>query len=397
MILNGLYLIWKNIWASKRMHFFTIVQIILVILLFNIVLSITQNTRVIFSHYESSDFARAIYTAQIPTIKAREDSSVILNQVPRLLGVNEDELGIMARAGLRTPEVSANVILYNDRLLSSTFLPLAKGTWLQPDISSEGPIPAVISFDLAKFYDIGDVIPVEIGSFISSASQQVEAEVMGILGKNSNYLSGSTWSTSMSLESIYRPAEKIMIIPLDRLEFTELPLFYEMGFFLFVDEERDFTETYNAWSENLTDLATMTTLEEMAQNHIEQIRYPLTFYTSVLVVLFFLALGGLGGNNALMLLEFRKEGSVYFICGCKWSWCVIMLLVQNFLVLLISTVVSFVILTNVPGLFNKFMLFDTSNYLYSLLVILFIFVVTSSDPLFSLAKESPISIIRRLD
>jgi hypothetical protein len=164
-----------------------------------------------------------------------------------------------------------------------------------------------------------------------------------------------------------------------------------------VDEERDFTETYNAWSENLTDLATMTTLEEMAQNHIEQIRYPLTFYTSVLVVLFFLALGGLGGNNALMLLEFRKEGSVYFICGCKWSWCVIMLLVQNFLVLLISTVVSFVILTNVPGLFNKLMLFDTSNYLYSLLVILFIFVVTSSDPLFSLAKESPISIIRRLD
>lgn len=397
MILNGLYLIWKNIWANKRMHLFTIVQILLVVLLFNIVLSIIQNTRIIFSHYENSDFSRAIYAAQIPTTESREDTSVILNQVPLLLGVNEDELGIMARAGLRTPEVSANVILYNDRLLSSTFLPLAKGTWLQPDISSEGPIPVVISSDFAKLYDVGDVIPVEVASYISATSQQFLIEVAGILGKSSNYLSGSYWGTTMGLESIYRPAERIMIIPLNRPEFAELPLLYERGFFLFVDEDSDFTQTYNVWSEHLTDLVSMAPLAEMAQNHIEQIRYPITMYTSILVVLFFLALGGLGGNNALMLLGFRKEGSVYFTCGCKWSWCVIMLMIQNFLVLLIPTVVSFVILTNFPELFNDFMPFSTSNYLYSVLVIFFIYIVTSLDPLLSLAKESPISIIRRYD
>ncbi len=397
MILNGLYLIWKNIWANKWRHLFTIVQIILVILLFNIVLSIAQNTRMIFSHYESSDFRRAIYTAQIPTVKSREDRSVILNQVPRLLDINEDQLGIIARAGIRTSEVSSNVILYNDRLLSTVFLPLAKGTWLQPDNSSTDQIPVVISNDLAKLYDVGEVIPVEINSLVGPISQQVLIEVAGILGKNSNYLSGSTWSTSMSLESIYRPAENIMIIPLDRPELTELPFYYEMGFFLFVDENRDFTATYKAWSEKLTDLVTMATLAEMAQNHLDQIRYPLTFYSSILAVLFFLALGGLGGNNALMLLDFRKEGSVYFICGCKWSWCVIMLMLQNLLVLLISTVGSFVILTNVMGLTDQFMMFDAKNYLYSVLVIVFIFGVTALDPLLSLAKESPISIIRRYD
>lgn len=74
-----------------------------------------------------------------------------------------------------------------------------------------------------------------------------------------------------------------------------------------------------------------------------------------------------------------------------------MLIVQNLLVLFLPTSLAFAILTNVPEMFNKFMVFSTSNYLYSIIVVLFIFIVTSLDPLLSLAKESPISIIRRYD
>ena len=43
---------------------------------------------------------------------------------------------------------------------------------------------------------------------------------------------GSHWATSMSLESIYKPAVNVVIMSLDRPELSKLSLLYQNGFFL---------------------------------------------------------------------------------------------------------------------------------------------------------------------
>ena len=232
MILNGLYLIWKNFWANRRMHFFTIVQIILVLLVFNIVLSIIQNTRLILSHYEGTDFGRAIYAAQIPTSQTREDRSALLTQLPQILDIDRADVGILAFAGIATAELSANLELYSDRLLEAFSLPLSNGSWLKPNNSGQGPIPIVISNDLSAVYNVGDIVSAKVSSWTGQVNNQVEVEVIGILQKNSMMIRGSHWATSMSLESIYKPAVNVVIMSLDRPELSKLSLLYQNGFFL---------------------------------------------------------------------------------------------------------------------------------------------------------------------
>jgi len=373
-------------------------QTLIILLLFNVVLSIIQNTRLILDFFEGADFARAIYASNVPTSQVIDNPMAVISLLPEIIDISVDEIGLIAVAGIETTRSSANLVLYNDRLLRTFSLPLSQGSWLKPSEGNQGPIPAVISHDLSMFYDVGDVLSAEIVSFISPASQRVEIEVVGILSQNSRILSGGYWSTKMSLESIYKKlAVKTIILPLDWPQLNELPHLYQEGYFLFVDEEHDLVTTYNTWAEKLADVVTIISVEEMARNHIDEIRYPLTFYTSILIVIFFLALAGIGGNNAIMLMQFAKECSIYFICGCKWSWCVIMLSIQNLLMFIIPMVLALVLLANSQALSNEFMLFNFCNYFFSVILVVFIFVVTSLEPLISLAKKAPVSILRRYD
>ncbi len=396
MNIKSLYMILKNINLNKVKYIIAMFQILLVILIFNFVLGMLQNTRYLSTFYDNSELDRAIYAAaeRIPGLAIDMESTI--KKVSDVTSVNKNDFGLIAniRFSFKDNDENLRGLAYNQKLMRSINYSLAEGNKFEKSRTDKNNIPVIITSELSSEYSLGDIIKVNLYS--KEGNKIIDnLEVIGILETRSNPMVFTRGGTRVSFQSLFSSDFDTVIMPMESLNDVNYSI--HRGFLMFVEDNLDYSGTITRWKNDLNDIVNIFKVEDTLMYHQEEIRETVILFFSFLILLFFFALSGLGGNNALVLINQQKEYGIYFACGLHWRGCVFMHIIQSLVIFIIPTTIAAIIIKYSRIFAEDYIILSINNFIYSLLLIAVIFILTSIDPIMTLARKSPVSIIRRCE
>ncbi len=388
-MLKILYITIKQLLEYKLINIIMVIQIYITLIIANITMSTILQITCITRITNNTDLVHAIYFSAFPrVIDDNMKNPDFINK--RLLSLDGVSIGNALYFSAQFPNCNepVRVSMYNSVLVNSINLPLKSGSWFTVEHTSSDIRPIIISNALSKHYKLGDIINIRE---IRPDSNKTPVRVVGILDNGDYSLRLGAGGDFLSLSAIFERNDHFAIMSIEDNCFKP---YDEFGRLLFLSNK----DTFNKIDSQLNDIGHVYKISDMEEQYKKSINEKLILQFIIFLILFILACTGIGGNNALMLNSKEKEYAIDFICGMAWIKCVIVSLVSNIVILLIPSTAAYLTLT-MPANFPMFqnLYINGYNLIFSIGLIIIIFIITSVQPLFGLYKTDPIQIIRRFN
>lgn len=296
-----------------------------------------------------------------------------------------DKIGLTAKAGCLIGDDGISVYFYNQPLVESISL------YTHPVENENNAVPAIISHQLSRDYNIGDIIvPASTLQFVVSGEQiEMQFIVVGVMEGDNNYIYDFVGGASnVMLESIGHSDEQRFLIALG--SFNMVPLKdISSSCLLFTKDENQ--EKADAINESIGHLGHAESIETMRKNSLDYIltTNPIPFFASLL--LFLLCISSSCSYAYVSIVQLRRNISIYFICGLSKRKAIAITLSALFLLLIVGILISFALLP----------IFADSNVLhficFPIALITFLFVMMLFVVLTQYNSVNPVKLMHKGD
>ncbi len=388
----------KKILDNKFTNIIIIMQIFVALLTVNILVGRVQYTYYLKNIIENGSISKAVYFSPSPqfVIGAMNNNQTISTDEKVNSISNIDQIGKIYTTRLIMPQIDAAIeaYVYNNSIINSIKLPLYKGKWFPNEQIKDDRIPIILSYSMAKFFKVGDLLPIKYVDKNNNTGEMY-AQVIGIMNNSNFFLRLGAGGSKMQLNQIFSRNQFFAIIPYTNIN-TRMQTFDQFGRILFINNDANRNEAIEKAKNILMNLGHTDTIENMISNYLQSNHKNIIMQSVLSILLLMLAISGVGGSNALLLINQEKEFAIYFMCGLSWGRCILIIIIRSSVLLILPLILSS-IATNALywTLFGENMIINVYNIGISVAFVIFIYFISSLSQLIAFYKTSPISIIRR--
>lgn len=384
--MGKLKIMWSVFWSEKMIRLYMIFSMILIIVTSNILFALLREEYTLHKISNGCDFDHAVYFSRSTSVPYAVEETEYDHKVDNLLKEMEKNAFSIGKITylytyIEAVEENAFLLDYNDTTAEHLKVPLSQGRWFQRGVCNE----AVLSYKYKKRYDLGDKVPLVIKD--AGGRHEIEVEVIGFLDK-SNYMMNFTSSGYVDMSALIVQEESAIITSgLEDSNGQVCELGENSGVLIFGPA----TQNHDDY-EKLMEFGAVTTMEEMADHYQENVDKRLRNLIGIDIVLFILALSGLGSMNFISLYTKRREYGIYFICGLSRKMVVLMTAMIDLFVMAAAFVPAVIFCFLNPNIIPNF---DFVNVLVTIGMIGVILTV-SFLPFYAITKkDSVIHLTRR--
>lgn len=261
-------------------------------------------------------------------------------------------------------------------LLKDIRYPLSKGTWFDKYENNDGtPTPVVISYDLALKYKVGE-------EFDALGERYV---IIGVLERNAQVLGSGAGGSGLNLSSVFDNAANTVIVCGDSP--------YEIVDNIIVRAPSLNQQDFNF----LKNIANVISFDELSKRYTKENKSLLTMQTTILMLMLLISVISISSNNLLAVIINRKKYSVYYMCGMEWKTAVTISFIEAVIKLVLPAVVGYIVflLYCEQNQYSSLRV-NEINILFTVLLLVIIFLLTSLKPLFDIKRTSPVKIISEI-
>lgn len=391
-MIKTIYLVLNGFKNKKIINVLMIIQVFITIVTSNLLIGTLQQSNYILKVTNDSELSKALYFSALPRIiNSRNDSSdLINNEIAQLSQVKAIGKSLYTYATMPEINTLVDFYIYNNDLINSFKLPLLKGKWYNNNFT-DNEIPIIISKAINSKYKIGDTILVTSRDKYSK-KVNVQFKVTGVFDNSNFMLKLGAGGEQLGLNSIFQKNKYFAVIP-DGSYLKRMEVFDDYGRVLFLNNTSD--EACNEVITQLKDIGSVNKISDMTNIYKSRNEEQVLKEFVMCLILLVLALTGIGGNNILMQIFNEKEFAVYFTCGMRWNECVLITFINNIILLILPTTAGYLLLTKSNWHILDQMIINSNNFIFTISIMLLIFVITSVQPLYRLYKTEPITVIRR--
>ncbi|MDD4493536.1 MAG: hypothetical protein PHV32_04190 [Eubacteriales bacterium] len=376
----------KYVFNRKVTTLLLIVQVFLALFIMNITIGIINN----YSGLEQTVKNSGLIDDYYLSLDNSDNVDYITQKLDGLAGLESIANIEYIRYGSRH-----DVIIADSEIVHEFQSPLSKGRWLGEQdykLETDYEIPVIVSDNLKDKYKYGEIYTFEIVLGNRPSTKVIlKIKPVGILRKPNYFFS----MTGNYMSNVISKDFNGIIIPY----FSGLKELYEMPYnrsLLLIPHKNADDALLESWESELSDIGKLDKIALLLQQYKENNKSVAVFFGSIGIVILVLTVVGLSGNSMLSIAYSEKLYAVYFMCGMKWRFGVLLTIIKNILLVLFPALLSmlcFLIFRNILPEFQ--MHISIGQILLSMGLCLFILLVSSIEPLISLIRRSPVSIIRR--
>ena len=384
--MGKLKIMWSIFWSEKFVRLYMTGSILLIIITSNILFALVREEYTLHQIVHGCDFDHTVYFSRSNPVPYAEEETAYdkkVNDLLKEMEKNAFSIGKINYIYTYIEAVAENAFLldYNETTIGHLKMPLSKGRWFREGVCNE----AILSYPYKKRYDIGDQVPLVITD--ASGRHELEVEVIGFLDK-SNYMMNFTSSGYIDMSALIGQEKSAIITSgLEDSSGQVCELGENSGVLIFGPD----TQNHNYY-EKLTEFGAVTTMEEIAENSQENVKNRLYQLIGIDVVLFVLALSGLGSMNFISLYTKRREYGIYFICGLSRKMVVLMTAMTDLLIMVAALIPAVIFCFFHPDMIPNF---DFINVMVTIGIIVVILTVSFLPFYVITKKDSVISLTRR--
>jgi hypothetical protein len=277
--------------------------------------------------------------------------------------------------------IADKYIDYDENFADTFHMPMYKGKWLNNVNLQNDVKPAIISYNLKDKYKIGDIFEILGNTY----------QICGIAAPNSYAYIFSGGGTMLSLDDTLLQKGSFVIMK------NSSPKSWNCNFAIKIKEGYDLEKSALECRNALRNIASVYSFQELLNKSMVQNNEVISMQSFTLAILIFLCLINVGAANLLYSLSDRKIFSLYFMHGLNWKQSFIITCYRNLFSLILPAITGFgAYIVFLHVMHATTLKHSNMNILYSLLLLLAIFILTSVLPLMKLRKTSPIEYIRRM-
>lgn len=377
---------WSIFWSEKYIRLYMIFSILLIIITSNILFALLREEYTLHRISKGCDFDQAVYFSRANSVPYVAEETEYNHKVDDLLKEMEKDAFSIGKITylytyLEAVEENAFLLDYNETMMEHLRIPLSQGRWFQEGVCNE----AILSYDYKKRYDIGDKVPLVITD--TSGRHELEVEVIGFLDK-SNYVMNFTSSGYVDISALIGQEKSAMITSgLEDINGQVCELGENSGVLIFGPITQK-----NGYYEKLMELGAVTTMEEIAENYEKNVKNRFYNLIGIDVVLFVLALSGLGSMNFISLYTKRREYGIYFICGLSRKMVAFITAMIDLLIMAAAFIPATIFCFFNPNIIPNFDLLNvmvTLGIIGVILIVSFIpfYVITKKDSVIDLTRR----------
>lgn len=288
------------------------------------------------------------------------------------------------------------LITYDNYISNKVVLPLSEGDWYAKHQIKENIYPAVIGGSASKVYSVGDTIQCNVED-ISGKGYKIRLLVTGKLKEPAYILNFSTGGSKVSYDYFFNRYENVILSnKLVDPQGNEIKNFKSHCRMIVIDNKAD-KNSLQQCRDTLSNFGNVSSLDEIKEYSTVVIKSKLERQWSANTFLLFLVFVGMIGSNILFVYRQMDEYSIYYLCGLKWSNCIIIVFYNVLTISLVAFLFAFAFIST-PLLSEKLLLNTIINMTNTIIcIILVILIVTTSTilPLLKLRKSSPVTLLRR--
>ncbi|GEM_PF-3598368 len=394
-----LFLVYTSISKKKKAYAIFILQIFIAVMMLNIAAALIKNGMLLENLSEKSGIMNCgFFSPDLRFSDPLETSAPgYISPLEKVISDLKylDYYGGNVQGIAKISDGDENYPIYGTslNLLEKAKMPLLSGRWFKETDSNSKELPIIISSDLLGNFKVGDKMVLKVMDNVSNEYVPYKAQIIGILKKPDYILN---LGGSGSLDSVFSMHPKTIITPYAKEIFKFDIIGGGGSLLLFPDKNTDKNKVYKEWESKLKGLGSFDKFSDYYATYKDDNLANDWMYLSIGLIVLILALSGIGGNNALSLIDQEKEFAIYFMCGMKWKMCILINLLKDIIIILLPGILSYlgaIIFNNMADM-NEIIVIDNSQLPISIGLCLIIFAITSLEPLIRLYRKNPVTIIR---
>ena len=267
--------------------------------------------------------------------------------------------------------------------LSDINMETDKGSWFDGEKHQYNAIPVVVGYNLRNLYDIGQVFRID--------GINCDLILIGTLKKNEIFISPSGTGNGIDLNLIAQDFDDSVIIG---EQFPENSEFVCMASPRIIKTKGSSEKNKEIILDEVADYCDTATFKDMADDAHESSIY-LTKMQGILAALsLMVCLVGVSCINLLTAVSEKKTESVYTLCGMNKVYAYAVVGIESIIKGVIPSIAgliwfySFVEKNDLQEAYN-----DEWNWVFTLMIILFLFTISSVYPIKQVSESSPAEVI----
>lgn len=427
--MKGLYIICHGLWSNKGRITILVVQILLMCLVFNILVSKFMYLDRVRSMIWASRLDNAVFFEPAPRFSNLIDEKLsscldrdfdesryksyyeMKEQIGRYPGI--ETLGSIRRGWGQGcildketgTKLSASFEIYDESLIKSLNLSLAQGK-LSNLLRKDGRIPVIVTYPLGKMYGgMGSEIELIIRQ--NGKDYSVRTVVAGILDKDhflyvfpgGSNAEDAMWLTDLASRRISHDKDFFMIMPPFTLDDNSAPITADYpSFVCFADKSVNIDRVLPEWKKEAEKdgLGFFMSFRDLNKRQIDFTLTNNLNFISLGFMILLIALAGIGGFNILRLIKEKRETAIYFMAGMDWQSFMLFETLKNCLIVSIPACLALATTAFlVKGNLSK-MMFGPLNFILTLAVIM-VFVLATVVIIRFMTRDRNIVMLMRKD
>jgi len=275
-----------------------------------------------------------------------------------------------------------NMLITSSIYTSAIKLPMYKGQWFGTMDMLNGTIPCVISYNLRGKYTIGEMYEY----------MGYTVRIIGIAAKGAYLPTNQSGGTMLNLNDILDRDNSFFIIQNDNDEFH-----LDVCYSIVLESGADVNIVVEQCRNVLHNVANVFTYTELLERSADYNNEIIHMQGLIFAVMSILSLIGAGTCNLLLTLSDKRIFSIYYVNGFSWESSLVLTVFQNIFFLILPTMLGLTV-------YNIMLVFMHDNNIASSMwnwaisggFLLLLFILTSTLPIITLRKSSPLNTIRKL-
>lgn len=387
------YLALKMVWKQKFLNLFLIVTIVLSIYYLTPILSQTLHYADASQTLSCLEMDHSYYLYSNPRYSKRDAG--LKDSLHAKIASTAYVTGHAECYNLHSADSTYHIISYNDTLINNFSPNLESGIWLKEAISTD-QIPIVVSADTAL--KCGEVLPLELVS--NDKEKSFTCVVVGIIKAKTNVMGFSSAADDayFTADALLSNAAYTIILPftaeIENFISDDAYLLSANGSILYTSAET----TYENVLKDFGYAGIVTDLGSGNNRFYEQSRLIVVAMGAYFMLYLTITILCLLCSNFILNISMKRNYTIYFLAGMSYMRRVAIEITRIFLLIFISTTISFLFLYK-SGVIQSY--FENMNSFFILAVILLyiglIFLPVSAAFIIKNRKESIIDSIRNLN
>lgn len=387
-------LIFKSYKLNLFQNFFMIIQLTILLVLFNSAVSGLVYDGKISNYINNYDNTTVLLSGAIENNISASDSKSfksLVNELKTLDGINDVGYSIEESTMIKNSENTIIKTLYFNPAMCEIKYPLSSGKWFEKQCSD---MQIIIGGELNHKYNVGERITLSrIYYGNGMQTQEFEAVIIGKL-KNPAFVMDLNYNSNRPVLQNLFESEQNIILTNDYRIVDESNLYFPLGSLLLDIDESISDETIKS----IEQYGQYHSLDSVQENSIEILEQTIRKSFPPVIILFISIMFGFIGFTYLYTYKFMKNLSIFYLCGTNKTRLTGIVASQTIISCLVS-IILMIIVKVVPSfseLFFKRALWGMWNYIltFGITAAVVLIALISSK---ILLRKNPLEVLRRYE